>query len=105
MKRINSLVCTAAIIVISGLAVSDVYAQSTGGRAFFSYPMSGQTLEQKKLIAPPAMSGRLRRPDTILRLYLQPSERECQTPEPSPMLRGEHRAPTSRQVRWAERGE
>ena len=28
MKRINSLVCTAAIILISGIAGSDVYAQS-----------------------------------------------------------------------------
>ena len=27
MKRMNSLVCTAAIILISGIAVSDVYAQ------------------------------------------------------------------------------
>ena len=35
MKRINSLVCTAAIILISGIAGSDVYAQSTGGRALF----------------------------------------------------------------------
>ena len=40
MKRINSLVCTAAIILISGIAVSDVCAQSTGGRALFSYPMT-----------------------------------------------------------------
>ncbi len=48
MKRINSLVCTAAIILISGIAVSDVYAQSTGGRALFSYPMRGQTPEQQE---------------------------------------------------------
>ena len=48
MKRINSLVCTAAIILISGIAVSDVYAQSTGGRALFPYPMRGQTPEQQE---------------------------------------------------------
>ena len=48
MKRINSLVCTAAIILISGIAGSHVYAQSTGGRALFSYPMRGQTPEQQE---------------------------------------------------------
>jgi hypothetical protein len=48
MKRINSLVCAAAIILILGVAGSDVYAQSTGGRALFSYPMRGQTPEQQE---------------------------------------------------------
>jgi hypothetical protein len=48
MKRMNSLVCAAAIILILGVAGSDVYAQSTGGRALFSYPMRGQTPEQQE---------------------------------------------------------
>ena len=48
MKQINSLVCTAAIVLISGLAVSDVYAQSTGGTCALSYPMRGQTPEQRE---------------------------------------------------------
>ena len=45
MKRINSLVCTAAFILIFGTAVS--YAQYGSGRALLAYPMNGQTLEQE----------------------------------------------------------
>jgi hypothetical protein len=45
MKRINSLVCTAAIMLILGTAVS--YAQYGSGRALLAYPMNGQTLEQE----------------------------------------------------------
>ena len=103
MKRINSLVCTAAIIVISGLAVSDVYAQSTGGRALFSYPMRGQTPEQQEADRAAchewavAQTGH----DPSL-VFAAQRARECQR-EPSPMLRGERAR--RRQVRWAERGE
>ena len=45
MKRINSLVCTAAFMLILGTAVS--YAQYGSGRALLAYPMNGQTLEQE----------------------------------------------------------
>ena len=45
MKRINSLVCTAAVMLIFGTAVS--YAQYGSGRALLAYPMKGQTLEQE----------------------------------------------------------
>ena len=45
MKRINSLVCTAAVMLIFGTAVS--YAQYGSGRALLAYPMNGQTLEQE----------------------------------------------------------
>ena len=45
MKRINSLVCTAAFMLILGTAVS--YAQYGSGRALLAYPMKGQTLEQE----------------------------------------------------------
>ena len=45
MKRINSLVCTAAVMLILGTAVS--YAQYGSGRALLAYPMNGQTLEQE----------------------------------------------------------
>ena len=45
MKRMNSLVCTAAIMLILGTAVS--YAQYSSGRALLAYPMNGQTLEQE----------------------------------------------------------
>ena len=45
MKRINSLVCTAAVILILGTAVS--YAQYGSGRALLAYPLNGQTLEQE----------------------------------------------------------
>ena len=45
MKRMNSLVCTAAIMLILGTAVS--YAQYGSGRALLAYPMNGQTLEQE----------------------------------------------------------
>jgi len=45
MKRINSLVCTAAFFLIFGTAVS--YAQYGSGRALLAYPMNGQTLEQE----------------------------------------------------------
>ena len=57
-----------------GTCRSDVYAQSTGGRALFSYPMRGQTLEQRERRSrAPVMIGRLRRPDTIPRSCMQPS--------------------------------
>ena len=45
MKRINSLVGTAAVMLIFGTAVS--YAQYGSGRALLAYPMNGQTLEQE----------------------------------------------------------
>ena len=45
MKRMNSLVCTAAVMLILGTAVS--YAQYGSGRALLAYPMQGQTLEQE----------------------------------------------------------
>ena len=45
MKRIDSLVCTAAFMLILGTAVS--YAQYGSGRALLAYPMNGQTLEQE----------------------------------------------------------
>ena len=45
MKRMNSLVCTAAVMLILGTAVS--YAQYGTGRALLAYPMQGQTLEQE----------------------------------------------------------
>ena len=47
MKRMNSLVCTAAIVLIFGTAVSYVHAQYGTGRALLAYPMKGQTLEQE----------------------------------------------------------
>ena len=46
MKRTSRFLC-AAIMLMSGIAVSDVYAQSTGPGALFAYPMSGQTPEQE----------------------------------------------------------
>src|SRR6187399_624617 len=45
MKRSNSIVCTAAVMLILGTAVS--FAQYGTGRALFAYPMHGQTLEQE----------------------------------------------------------
>jgi hypothetical protein len=48
MKRMSRLLCAAAIMLMSGITVSYVYAQSTGGRALFSYPMRGQTPEQQE---------------------------------------------------------
>ena len=45
MKRINSLVRTAAVMLILGTAVS--FAQYGSGRALLAYPMNGQTLEQE----------------------------------------------------------
>jgi hypothetical protein len=46
MKRTSRFLC-AAIMLMSGIAVSDVYAQSTGAGALFAYPMRGQTPEQE----------------------------------------------------------
>ena len=45
MKRSNSIVCTAAVMLILGTAVS--FAQYGSGRALLAYPMNGQTLEQE----------------------------------------------------------
>jgi hypothetical protein len=46
MKPMNRLLFAAAIILMVGTGVSDVYAQSTNG-ALFAYPLRGQTLEQQ----------------------------------------------------------
>jgi hypothetical protein len=46
MKPMNRLLLAAAVILMVGTGVSDVYAQSTSG-ALFAYPMRGQTLEQQ----------------------------------------------------------
>jgi len=71
MKRINSLVCTAASILIFGTAVS--YAQYGSGRALLAYPMNGQRWSRRTPIAWRAMIGLWLRPDTIPRLCMQPS--------------------------------
>ena len=46
MKPMNRLLFAAAIILMVGTGVADVYAQSTNG-ALFAYPLRGQTLEQQ----------------------------------------------------------
>jgi hypothetical protein len=46
MKRTGLFLCGAAVALMAGVTVSNVYAQ-TGGRALFTYPMQGQTLEQE----------------------------------------------------------
>ena len=45
MTRMSRLLGTAAIMLMSGIAVS--YAQYGTGRALLAYPMKGQTLEQE----------------------------------------------------------
>ena len=45
MTRMNRLLAAAAIMLMSGIAVS--YAQYGTGRALLAYPMKGQTLEQE----------------------------------------------------------
>jgi hypothetical protein len=45
MTRMSRFFCAAAIMLISGIAVS--YAQSGTGRALLAYPLKGQTLEQE----------------------------------------------------------
>ena len=47
MTRMSRLLAAAAIMLMSGIAVSDVHAQSTGAGALFAYPMRGQTPEQE----------------------------------------------------------
>ena len=47
MKRMSKLLCGAAIIMMGGIAVSHVYAQSATGRALLAYPMQEQTPEQE----------------------------------------------------------
>jgi hypothetical protein len=47
MTRMSRLLCAAAIMLMSGLAVSYVYAQYGSGRALLAYPMKGQTLDQE----------------------------------------------------------
>ena len=45
MTRMNRPLAAAAIMLMSGIAVS--YAQYGTGRALLAYPMNGQTLEQE----------------------------------------------------------
>ena len=45
MTRMSRLLAAAAIMLMSGIAVS--YAQYGTGRALLAYPMKGQTLEQE----------------------------------------------------------
>lgn len=46
MKTMGHFLC-AAILMVAGMAVSEVSAQSFIGRALFAYPMQGQTPEQE----------------------------------------------------------
>ena len=71
MKRMNPLVCSAAIMLMFGTAVSYVHAQYGTGRALLAYPMKGQTLEQENADRWSVMIGRLLRLDTIPRLCIQ----------------------------------
>lgn len=49
MNRTSQLLFVAAVFLsMVGTAGGDVYAQSTVGRALFSYPMRGQTPEQQE---------------------------------------------------------
>jgi hypothetical protein len=47
MTRMSRLLGTATIMLMSGIAVSDLHSQSGTGRALIAYPMKGQTLEQE----------------------------------------------------------
>jgi hypothetical protein len=47
MKPMNLLLFAAAVILMVGTAASYVCAQTATGRALFTYPMRGQTLEQQ----------------------------------------------------------
>ena len=47
MKRMSRLLCAAAVISMVGTAASYVCAQTSTGRALFSYPMKGQTPDQE----------------------------------------------------------
>ena len=47
MKPMNRLLFAAAVILMVGTAASYVCAQTATGRALFTYPMRGQTLEQQ----------------------------------------------------------
>ena len=47
MKPMNRLLFAAAVILMVGTAASYVSAQTATGRALFTYPMRGQTLEQQ----------------------------------------------------------
>ena len=47
MKPMNRLLFAAAVILTVGTAASYVCAQTATGRALFTYPMKGQTLEQQ----------------------------------------------------------
>jgi hypothetical protein len=46
MKRMTQLLCCAVIMVMAGMAITNVYAQSAGGQAFFAYK-EGVTPEQE----------------------------------------------------------
>jgi hypothetical protein len=49
MNRMSQLLFVAAAsLLLAGTVGGEVYAQSTGGRALFSYPMRGQTPEQQE---------------------------------------------------------
>ena len=71
MKRSNSIVCTAAVMLILGTAVS--YAQYGSGRALLAYPMNGQTLEQENADRVACHDWAVAQTDTIPRLCMQPS--------------------------------
>jgi hypothetical protein len=100
MKRTSRFLC-AAIMLMSGIAASDVYAQSTGGGALFAYPMRGQTPEQQAADRAACHEWAVAQTGHDPSLVFA-AQQACQL-EQSPMSRGEWaRRP---QVRWAERGE
>jgi hypothetical protein len=47
MTRMSRFLGATTIILMSGIAVSDLHAQAGTGRALIAYPMNGQTLEQE----------------------------------------------------------
>jgi hypothetical protein len=47
MPRMSRLLGAAAALLMTGIAVSSVCAQSGTGRALLAYPLKGQTIEQE----------------------------------------------------------
>ena len=77
MKGMSLLPC-AAVMLMSGIAISDVHAQSTGGNALFAYPTRGQTPEQQAADRAACHEWAVAQTGHDPRLYLQRSKLECQ---------------------------
>ena len=101
MKRMNSLVCTAAIMLISGTSRFRRLRAIRAGRALFAYPMRGQTSEQENADRAACHDWAVAQTGHDPTLVYAAQQTGCQQRAHRQQLRGEYRH-QSAAGSWAE---